>query len=141
MAFLDRFKGENKTEETKKAPKAKKPAAAAASKTEEKVEQKSAVAKTAAPKDSTAYRVLVRPIVSEKTARLEKIRQYAFVVAARSNKVEIKKAVEKHYRVHVTSVNIVNIFGKTVRSGRVLGKRSDWRKAYVTVKEGETITY
>jgi large subunit ribosomal protein L23 len=141
MAFLDRFKGEKKNEETKKAPKAKKPTAAASVKSEEKIAEKPAAPKAAAPKDSIAYRVLVRPIVSEKTARLERVHQYAFVVAARANKVEIKKAVEKHYLVHVTGVNIVNVFGKTVRSGRVEGKRSDGRKAYVTVKEGETITY
>jgi len=144
MAFLDRFKGGKKIEE-KKVLKARsassvKPAAASAKK-EETTTGKPVVAKVAAPKDSIAYRVLVRPIVSEKTARLEKERQYVFVVAARANKVEIKKAVEKHYRVHVTKVNILNIFGKAVRTGRVLGKRRDWRKAYVTVKEGETITY
>lgn len=116
-------------------------AAAASAKAEQKSVEKPAAPQVAPPADSIAYRILVRPIVSEKTARLEKEHQYAFVVAARANKVEIKKAVEKHYRVHVTNVNIVNVFGKYVRSGRVLGKRSDWRKAYVTVKEGESITY
>jgi len=153
MAFLDRFKSEKKNEEKKvepkpvkaaKEPKAKKAAvvsAKAEEKTTDMTTEKPAVAKVAPPKDSTAYRVLVRPIVSEKTARLEKDRQYSFVVSAEANKVEIKKAVEKHYRVHVTKVNIINSFGKSVRSGRTLGKRSDWRKAYVTVKEGESITY
>jgi large subunit ribosomal protein L23 len=141
MAFFDRLKGAKKTnasEETKP-----KKAAVASKQVEEKTVEKSVVAKAkvAAPKDSTAYRVLVRPIVSEKTSRLEKVRQYAFVVAAHANKVEIKKAIEKHYRVHVTKVNIVNVIGKSVRSGRNTGKHSDWRKAYVTVKEGETITY
>ncbi len=140
MAFFDRLKGGKKIDETKKEPKAKK-AAAASAKVEQKSVEQPAIAKVAPPADSIAHRVLVRPIVSEKTARLEKEHQYAFVVAARANKVEIKKAVEKHYRVHVTNVNIVNVFGKYVRSGRVLGKRSDWRKAYVTVKEGESITY
>ena len=149
MAFFDRLKGGNKTKEAKTSakggsasggePKLKKPAIA--SKQEEKTTEKPAVQKIAPPPDSIAYRVLVRPIVSEKTSRLEKEHQYAFVVAARANKVEIKKAVEKHYRVHVTKVNIVNVFGKHVRSGRTMGKRNDWRKAYVTVKEGETITY
>ena len=139
MSFFDRFKGGNKTKEAKTEPKLKKPAVA--SKQEEKTTEKSAAPKVAPPPDSIAYRVLVRPIVSEKTARLEKERQYAFVVASGANKVEIKKAVEKHYRVHVTNVNIVNVFGKHIRSGRTLGKRNDWRKAYVTVKEGETITY
>lgn len=140
MAFLDRFKGGKKTEETKKAPKAKK-AAAVSAKVEKTTTEKPAVAKVAPPKDSTAYRVLVRPIVSEKTSRLEKNRQFTFVVAPHANKVEIKKAVEKHYRVHVMSVNVVNVGGKFIRSGRTIGKRKDWRKAYVTVKEGESITF
>jgi large subunit ribosomal protein L23 len=140
MAFFDRLKGGKKIEESKKETKPKK-AVAASAKTEEKAIEKPAAPKIAPPVDSIAYRVLVRPIVSEKTSRLEKNRQYTFVVAAGANKVEIKKAVEKHYRVHVTNVNIVNVFGKHVRSGRTLGKRRDWRKAYVTVKEGETITY
>lgn len=140
MAFFDRLKGGKKTQESKKETKPKK-AAAVSGKSEEKTVEKPVAPKIAPPIDSIAYRVLVRPIVSEKTSRLEKERQYAFVVAADANKVEIKKAVEKHYRVHVTGVNIANVFGKHVRSGRTLGKRRDWRKAYVTVKEGETITY
>jgi large subunit ribosomal protein L23 len=140
MAFLDRFKGGKKNETTKREPKLKK-LAVASKQAEEKTTEKPAVPKVAPPPDSIAYRVLVRPIVSEKTSRLEKVHQYAFVVAARANKVEIKKAVEKHYRVHVTNVNIMNIFGKHVRSGRTVGKHSDWRKAYVTVKNGETIVY
>lgn len=139
MAFLDRFKGEKKNEE-KKTPKAKK-AAVVSAKTEEKTVEKAAVTKVAPPKDSTAYRVLVRPLVSEKTARLEKNRQFVFAVATGANKVEIKKAVEKHYRVHVTGVNVVNVIGKTVRTGRTIGKRKDWRKAYVTVRPGESITF
>jgi large subunit ribosomal protein L23 len=130
--------GKKKTEETKKAPKVAK---VAAPKTEEKTVAKPVVAKVAAPKDSTAYRVLVRPIVSEKTSRLEKNRQFTFVVTAHANKVEIKKAVERHYRVHVTKVNVINVIGKSVRSGRTMGKRKDWRKAYVTVRPGENITF
>ena len=156
MAFLDRFKGEKKNEEKKKTPKAKKASVTeektvdTSVKSEEKVvaktktsssSAKTSVTKVAPPKDSTAYRVLVRPLVSEKTARLEKNRQFTFAVTPDANKVEIKKAVEKHYRVHVTNVNVVNVTGKFVRSGRTIGKRKDWRKAYVTVREGENITF
>jgi large subunit ribosomal protein L23 len=106
-----------------------------------KTVEKSAAPKVAPPKDSTAHRVLVHPIVSEKTSRLEKNRQYVFVVAPGANKVEIKKAIEKHYRVRVTKVNVVNISGKKVRYGRSVGQRNDWRKAYVTVREGQSITF
>lgn len=135
MALFKRSKGEKNTEE-KKEKETKAKAAPA-----KKAEEKAAPAKAVAPKDSTAYRVLVRPIVSEKSSRLEKNRQFAFVVTTDANKVEIKKAVEKHYRVHVTGVNVVNVGGKYVNRGRVVGKRKDWRKAYVTVKEGENITF
>jgi large subunit ribosomal protein L23 len=143
MAFFKRSK--NTEEKKEKETKAKTVKAPSAEKSEEKavekVSAKAAAAKPVAPKDSTAYRVLVRPIVSEKSARLEKNRQFAFAVAPGANKVEIKKAVEKHYRVHVTGVNVVNVGGKYVNRGRVTGKRKDWRKAYVTVKEGENITF
>ena len=140
MSFFDRFKGGKKTQEAKQEPKLKKPAVPL-KRTEEKATEKTATPKVAPPPDSIAYRVLVRPIFSEKTSRLEKERQFVFVVAARANKVEIKKAVEKHYRVHVTGVNIMNMGGKFVRAGRTEGKRRDWRKAYVTVKEGESIVF
>ncbi len=142
MAFLDRFKSNkgNGPTEPKKASASVKSEKAPA---EKAVAAKSATApaKAAPPKDTTAYRVLVRPLVSEKTSRLEKGRQYAFAVTRSANKVEIKKAVEKHYRVHVTGVNVINVSGKIVRAGRVEGRRSDWRKAYVTVAEGESIVF
>jgi large subunit ribosomal protein L23 len=142
MAILDRLKRGKKTEETgtveeKKPARAKK--SEPALKSEEKKAEK-AVVKNVPPKDSTAYRVLVAPLVSEKISRLEKNRQYVFVVAKGANKVEIKKAVEKHYRVHVTGVNVINYAGKNVRTGAVSSSRQDWRKAYVTVREGESIT-
>jgi large subunit ribosomal protein L23 len=142
MAFLDRFK-------SKKGKGASGPKLKVSVKTAKVVEEKAATSVKAAapagrqapPKDTTAYRVLVRPLVSEKTSRLEKGRQFTFVVMRSANKVEIKKAVEKHYRVHVVSVNIVNVLGKNIRSGRFNGRRSDWRKAYVTVAPGESIVF
>jgi len=141
MAFLDRFKS-NKGKGTAepKTPAAVKAAKVPAEKNAP-AKAAAAVGKQAPPKDTTAYRTLVHPLVSEKTSRLEKERQYAFCVIRSANKVEIKKAVEKHYRVHVTGVNIVNVAGKSVRAGRVEGRRSDWRKAYVTVAEGESIVF
>jgi large subunit ribosomal protein L23 len=138
MAFLDRFKAEKKTGAK---------ASAAVQKTETKpkkeVKEKEAinsVPKIAPQANANAYRVLLRPLISEKTSRLEKMRQFVFAVSVSSNKVEIKKAVEKHYHVHVTSVNVVNSFGKKT-GGRTPGQRRDWRKAYVTIRPGENITY
>ena len=135
MKLFDRLKGAPKKEEKPKAAKAVKVAA-----------PKDAETKTA-PKakiehgESDAHRVLVAPVVSEKTSRLEALGQYVFEVAAGANKVEIKKAVERHYRVHVDKVNVVKVGGKIVRRGRTEGKRKDWSKAYVTLKKGETLVY
>jgi large subunit ribosomal protein L23 len=143
MAFFDRFKRKAAHPEHK--PAAKKAASAVLKDKAEALSDrqagKSAAAKIEPPVDSTAYRVLVRPIVSEKTSRLEAGRQYVFAVSPKANKVEIKKAVEGHYRVHVTKVNVINYAGKKVRYGRTLGERRDWRKAYVTLKAGESIVF
>lgn len=65
---------------------------------------------------------------------------YVFRVDVRANKIEIKKAVEKVYDVHVERVNIVNTSGKKRRMGRGVGRTSDWKKAIVTLKKGETIS-
>jgi len=138
MSFLDRFKSK-KGKGAPAEPKLKKELALKSVKPTE--EKKASVAKVVPPKDTTAYRVLVHPLVSEKTARLEKSRQYVFAVTRSANKVEIKKAVEKHYRVHVTGVNILNVKGRSVRTGRVEGRRKDWRKVYVTVAPGESIVF
>lgn len=72
-------------------------------------------------------------------------RQYAFKVAQNANKIEIARAVEKKFNVTVTSVRTLNVKGKVktqlTRRGRVVGKRSDWKKAVVTLKDGQTIDF
>ena len=62
-----------------------------------------------------------------------------FQVSRDATKIEIKQAVEKMFEVHVSSVNTMNIMGKERRVGRSVGKRSDWKKAIVTLAEGEVI--
>jgi large subunit ribosomal protein L23 len=159
MSIFDRLKkGAVKNEEKKKPAAAKvEVAKKAESKTSLKTEAKTSTKteKTSAkgeeekttPKakveygESDAHRVLVHPVVSEKTSRLESEGQYVFEVMRGANKVEIKKAVERHYRVHVAKVNIVQVGGKIVTRGRVSGKRKDWTKAYVILKKGETLVY
>ena len=146
MRIFDRLKkGAEKTEKTEKEEKPK--AAATAKKAVSKTTLKTAEEKTT-PKakvvehgESDAHRVLVRPVVSEKSSRLESAGQYVFEVATGSNKVEVKKAVERHYRVHVAKVNIVQVGGKFVTRGRITGKRKYWTKAYVILKKGETLVY
>lgn len=84
--------------------------------------------------------VLRAPRVSEKTARLQEAsNQYVFEVATTATKADVKAAVEQLFNVKVEAVNVVNVKGK-VKSFRFReGRRSDWRKAYVRLAEGQTI--
>lgn len=88
---------------------------------------------------AVSHRALVKPIVSEKAAALGALRQYVFAVQPQMNKVEIAKVVNALYGVSPVAVNIVNVRGKRVRTGRTQGVRKSWKKAIVTLKEGETI--
>lgn len=86
--------------------------------------------------------ILLRPLVTEKGTYLqEKHNQYAFQVAKNANKVQIKAAVEERFEVTVTVVRTLNNSGKLKRLGRFTGRRSDWKKAFVTLKEGDKIEY
>ncbi len=122
------------------------------------VKKKPAAAKTASMKDmyadapvvstkegtassvSNAYRVLVKPIISEKASHQQTLaNQYSFVVAIGANKIEIAKAVKAAYGIAPVKVNIVRVEGKSRRYGRTVGKRKDWKKAIVTLPAGKTI--
>ena len=82
-------------------------------------------------------KVLIAPIVSEKSTRLaDENRQFAFKVAADASKPEVRKAVELMFDVKVKGVQIANVSGKIKRFGQKMGKRPDWKKAYVTLSEG-----
>jgi large subunit ribosomal protein L23 len=87
-------------------------------------------------------KVLVAPVVSEKSTRLaDKHRQFVFKVVKDASKPEVRKAVELMFDVKVDAVQITNVKGKIKRSGSRLGKRSDWKKAFVTLAEGYDINY
>ncbi|MBI5071746.1 50S ribosomal protein L23 [Candidatus Falkowbacteria bacterium] len=83
--------------------------------------------------------VLVRPMITEKSSFLSPYGQYVFEVASRTNKIEIAKAIERAYGVKPTSVNIVRVRGKKVRSGKTLGATKNWKKAIITLKPGDKI--
>jgi len=84
--------------------------------------------------------VLRKPLLTEKVAAAQDAHnQYAFEVDPNANKIEIKRAVEKKYTVHVTGVQTMNVLGKTKRLGRFEGRRPNWKKAIVTLKKGESI--
>ena len=88
------------------------------------------------------YQVLLGPHISEKaTIVAEGSQQVVFRVAADATKPEIKKAVEQLFDVKVTGVNVVNVKGKTKRTMRGMGKRSDIRKAYVCLADGHDIDF
>jgi large subunit ribosomal protein L23 len=81
--------------------------------------------------------VIEAPIISEKsTTAAENARQIAFRVRRTASKPEIKEAVEFLFKVEVDSVHVLNVSGKVKRSGRAVGKRADWKKAYVKLKPG-----
>ena len=93
-------------------------------------------------KEERLLKVLKAPHVSEKsTMAAEAGNTVVFKVAKDANKAEIKAAVEKLFEVEVDSVRTVNVKGKTKRTGMRVGKRSDWKKAYVTLKEGSEIDF
>ena len=86
------------------------------------------------------YRIIRTPLLTEKCHDLkEKHNQVAFRVDRGANKVQIKEAVEKIFKVKVQRVNVMNMQGKTKRMGRHEGKRAAWKKAIVTLVQGEKI--
>jgi len=89
------------------------------------------------------YSVILAPHVSEKSAMMgENNNQYAFKVARDASKPEIKEAVEKIFNVVVEELQVLNVKGKTKRSGRgKIRRRSDWKKAYVRLADGQEIDF
>lgn len=85
-------------------------------------------------------KVLVSPHVSEKATHLaDAANQHVFKVATDATRDEIKAAVEKLFEVQVSSVRVANMKGKSKRFGRFIGRRNNWKKAYVTLAEGQDI--
>ena len=88
---------------------------------------------------NNSYKIIRKPIVTEKATKLSEFNKVVFEVTSKSNKSEIKGAVEKLFSVKVKAVNIINIKGKVKRFKGVLGKRKDSKKAVITLEEGNTI--
>ncbi len=87
-------------------------------------------------------KVVTGPHLSEKTSlATESGNQYSFKVAVNSNKIEIKQAIEQIFKVTVLAVNTVKVKGKEKRFGKMIGRRKDWKKAYVTLAEGQSIDF
>ncbi len=95
--------------------------------------------KVAKKETGQAYRILIRPLITEKGSFLGQFNQYIFEVAPEANKIEIAKAFENVYGIKPISVNILKTKGKEVRYGRVSGRTKNRKKAIVTLKPGEKI--
>jgi large subunit ribosomal protein L23 len=89
-----------------------------------------------------AHEIIIGPLLTEKgTILKEKENKILFKVAKDANKIEIKRAVEEMFNVKVEKVATINYKGKKKRLGRFEGKRPDWKKAIVTLKEGEKLDF
>jgi large subunit ribosomal protein L23 len=86
--------------------------------------------------------ILIAPQITEKATRVaDKNQQIAFKVRTDATKPEIKAAVELAFKVEVLGVTVVNVAGKQKRAGRIMGRRQDWKKAYVSLKPGQEINF
>ena len=89
-----------------------------------------------------AQKIIIRPLITEKsTQQKEGSNQYVFEVHRDANKIEIQSAVERLFKVKVSQVHTSNVLGKVKRVGKKYGKRQDWKKATVTLKEGDRIEF
>ena len=131
MSILDRFK--NKKQDHKKVSKEEN----VLDMVQEKHDHKESV--VLQENTGRAHRVLLNYHLSEKTNQFSSIGRYVFKVAKTANKIEVKKAVEAVYSVHVSDVNMINVSGKNRRQGKSIGRTQDWKKAVVTLKPGEKI--
>ncbi len=82
------------------------------------------------------YKVIIEPVLTEKSVNQKEMNKYFFKVSDDANKTEIKKAVEEIFKVKVKNVRIVSMKPKKTRVGRFEGYRSGWKKAIVTLREG-----
>ena len=83
-----------------------------------------------------SYEIIKKPVITENSMDQMADRKYTFEVAKDANKIEIKKAVEEIFKVEVEKVTTMNYIGKPKRQGVFAGKRADWKKAVVKLKEG-----
>lgn len=88
------------------------------------------------------YKIILGPVVSEKSSTVaESGNQVVFKVLKDANKIEIKEAIEKLFNVSVDQVRVLNVKGKTKRTRYGIGVRSDWKKAYIRLSEGQEIDF
>src|SRR5438270_285720 len=91
------------------------------------------------PKELHPYGILLRPLITEKSTILAGQNKYVFEVDIRANKDQIREAVQVAFSVHVVDVNTMKVKGKAKRFGRKVTYRPDWKKAIVTLVQGDKI--
>jgi large subunit ribosomal protein L23 len=137
MAILDFFKKEGEEKKpAKKVPKKPAKSGAALEKKKEAPKKKEMPAKKGS---GLAHNVLISPHITEKATNLNESNKYVFKIFEQSNKIEVKKAIEGVYGVDVEKVRIINIPRKKRRVGRTTGWTKGYKKAIVTIKEGQKI--
>jgi len=139
MGLLDKLKKKDKVEDV---TDSKKSADVLVDKKEvvKKDKAEKTVSEKKVPSASiTSNKILIRPLVSEKSAVLEQMGTYAFVVDIKANKFQVKEAIREVYGVMPKKVRILNVEGKRTSFGQRLGKRSDWKKAFIKLPKGKTI--
>lgn len=85
------------------------------------------------------HQIIIRPLITEKNTNLMALNKYSFAVDRGANKMQIKQAVESIFNVSVTAVHTMNVRGKMRRRGLRYGYTADWKKAIVTLAEGDRI--
>ncbi|GAB4168940.1 MAG: 50S ribosomal protein L23 [Roseiflexaceae bacterium] len=86
-----------------------------------------------------AHQIIIRPLITEKNTNLMQMNKYCFEVDRNATKPQIKRAIQELFKVTVTAVNTMNVRGKLRRRGREFGYTADWKKAIVTLAEGDRI--
>jgi len=128
-----------KKEEVKKDKKVTEPKAKVESGALKETKAPAAKAGELKGKTALAYRVLIKPLITEKASDLGPLNKYIFAINPKMNKIEVKKAIRTIYNVEPVKVNISNFSGKNVRYGRIQGKTKSWKKAIITLKSGDKI--
>ena len=90
---------------------------------------------------NSLYKIILSPVITEKATKISEKNQYVFKVRIDSNKKEIKEAIEKLFKVKVKSINTTKIKGKIKIFKGTKGKRSDYKKAIISLNEGENLDY
>ncbi len=85
------------------------------------------------------HKIIIRPLITEKNTNLMEFNKYSFEVDRSANKTDIKRAIEQIFSVSVTDVHTLNVRGKLRRRGQRFGYTADWKKAVVTLAEGDRI--